>query len=336
MRKVSILAVAIATLTATAQDVHMTQMYGVPLLLNPAMTGFFNGCYRVGAFGRLQWSTVMEAYKTLGVYADSRLLEGTLPRGDALGAGLFIVNDRSGDAPFIINMAIASGAYHKSLGDHTIAVGLQIGYVNKQIGNGVLYFPNQYVENVGFNPAIPTGESIKQSIGYPDFNIGVLAYGSINRDVSYFAGLAYFHLTQPKEQFSLTTTQPYRYPSRYVLHGGVSMIMTDYWRLIPTLVFMYQARVMDILPGVTVEYELSDENFLSGSLFYRYGDAIAASVGLGLGPLSFGIASDFNIGPLSNISVASRGWGGIEFIVRYTIQCYRLSVLIQTVPCPRI
>ncbi len=319
-----------------AQDVHFTQMYSSPMWLNPAMTGFFSGCYRFGVIGRMQWSTVMEAYKTAAFYGDARLLEDRLPRGDALGAGLLLYTDRAGDAPFIINMASVSGSYHKSLGDHFIAAGFQVAVVNKQLGTGTILFPNQYVEGVGMLATVPHGERIYRSITYPDFNVGVLAYGRVSDYLSYYGGAAYFHILQPEEKFILTSEEGYRYPSRIVVHGGLSITSSDYVRIIPNFVFMYQGGAMDILPGATMEYTASDNLFYTGGLYYRYGDALALTAGMGIGPVAFGVSSDFNIGPLSNISRASRGWGGIEFTIRYTGVCYRLRFIFESVPCPRI
>ena len=37
---------------AGAQDVHYTQFYNSPLTTNPALTGVFNGSYRIGAIYR--------------------------------------------------------------------------------------------------------------------------------------------------------------------------------------------------------------------------------------------------------------------------------------------
>ena len=57
----------------TAQDVHFTQHFSSPLILNPASTGFFRGDYRVGANHKEQWPWASEAqfltYNTSSAFA---------------------------------------------------------------------------------------------------------------------------------------------------------------------------------------------------------------------------------------------------------------------------
>src|ERR1035441_5781184 len=40
---------------SSAQDIHFTQFFSNPLILNPAQTGNFNGNYRVGFNFKGQW-----------------------------------------------------------------------------------------------------------------------------------------------------------------------------------------------------------------------------------------------------------------------------------------
>ena len=51
-------------LTLQAQDVHFSQFYAAPLLVNPAQTGNFSGTARVGANYRDQWGSITVPYRT--------------------------------------------------------------------------------------------------------------------------------------------------------------------------------------------------------------------------------------------------------------------------------
>ena len=64
-----ILIVLLGTVTlAKAQvDPHFSQYYMHPLWLNPALTGAINGDYRVGVINRNQWSSITNAFSTIGL-----------------------------------------------------------------------------------------------------------------------------------------------------------------------------------------------------------------------------------------------------------------------------
>ncbi len=58
-------------LTAKAQaDPHFSQYYVYPSWLNPALTGAFDGNYRLAAIYRNQWGNISNPFSTYGVAAD--------------------------------------------------------------------------------------------------------------------------------------------------------------------------------------------------------------------------------------------------------------------------
>ena len=58
------LSVAVAN-TATAQDPNFSQFFASPLTLNPALTGKFDGVYRIAGNYRNQWPTISNAFVTV-------------------------------------------------------------------------------------------------------------------------------------------------------------------------------------------------------------------------------------------------------------------------------
>jgi hypothetical protein len=50
--------------SAQAQDPHFSQYYVYPSWMNPALTGVFDGDYRVSAIHRRQWGNVSSPYTT--------------------------------------------------------------------------------------------------------------------------------------------------------------------------------------------------------------------------------------------------------------------------------
>lgn len=324
-----------------AQDIHFSQFYSVPMNLNPAMTGFMPDCYRVGAVGRMQWNTFMESYRTVALFAEKKFLENQVGDNAFVGGGLTLYHDRSGPAPFQTNVARLSGAYLKGLGSSLfLSGGFSVDMVNKSFGDGVLYFPDQYTEGIGFDPTSPANEQrYLQSVSYVNVNAGVLVAGYLTDEISGYLGFATFNLLAPQESYlpySSASTAELQYPRRFVVHGGVSYMMSDFVRVIPNFMVFLQRGAREILFGGSVEYSPSTLMFLSGGLMYRWDDAWILTAGVKYQGITVGIAADFNIGRTGNVTPLTRGWAGIELLLRYEGVCSQLLQLLQTVPCPRL
>jgi hypothetical protein len=57
--------IILAVTSGSAQDIHFSQFYNTPILVNPAFTGFINGNYRFAALYRNQWASVTVPYQTI-------------------------------------------------------------------------------------------------------------------------------------------------------------------------------------------------------------------------------------------------------------------------------
>jgi len=58
-----------------SQDIHFSQYFNTPLIINPALTGVFGGDQRAMLAHRNQWASVASPYKTYGASFDTRLLK---------------------------------------------------------------------------------------------------------------------------------------------------------------------------------------------------------------------------------------------------------------------
>ena len=93
-----------SSLPASGQDKHFSQFYRTPMLINPGMTGVFNGDIRAIINHRDQWRSV-GLYRTSGLSYDMGLFKGKWRKG-YLGAGLVVFRDQVGD----FNLATTSAA----------------------------------------------------------------------------------------------------------------------------------------------------------------------------------------------------------------------------------
>jgi Type IX secretion system membrane protein PorP/SprF len=96
-----------------AQDPNFSQFFSSPLTLNPALTGKFDGAFRLAGNFRNQWPTINNAYVTRTASIDFGILKNRLSDIDQLGVGILGVTDRAGDGVLVTNYAGLSLAYHK-------------------------------------------------------------------------------------------------------------------------------------------------------------------------------------------------------------------------------
>src|SRR5688572_2033205 len=87
-----------------AQDPHFTQYYVYPSWLNPALTGVFDGDYRVSAIYRSQWGNVA-SFKTPGVSVDVNTNKN-------VSFGLSALRQEAGDGGYKYTTAYGSMAYN--------------------------------------------------------------------------------------------------------------------------------------------------------------------------------------------------------------------------------
>ena len=79
----------------SAQDPNFSQFFASPLTLNPALTGKFDGSFRVAGNYRNQWPTINTAFRTATASFDIAILQNKLPYNDQFGVGVMGFTDRS-------------------------------------------------------------------------------------------------------------------------------------------------------------------------------------------------------------------------------------------------
>ena len=143
MKKLLLTLLLIASLASVsfAQDPNFSQFFASPLTLNPALTGKFDGIFRVAGNYRNQWPTINNAFVTKTASADFHLLKGYLADIDRWGIGALFMNDQNGNGALTTNQFSFSTAYHKGLdedGYHQIGVGFQGSYTDKRLNVAIL------------------------------------------------------------------------------------------------------------------------------------------------------------------------------------------------------
>jgi type IX secretion system PorP/SprF family membrane protein len=318
----------ISSQIVTAQDFHLSQYDAPPLFLNPAMTGMFDGQYRIHAHYRTQWSAIAtHPFTTAGLSFDMPIKK--------FGAGIQIMNYRAGTGDYNVLSALLSVGYDLVLDkkkNHHIAVGIQGGIVQKSVNVDKLTFGNQYTSanGGGFDTGVPSGEIFTNSNFIThDINAGLLYYfAKDNARLNPFIGFSAFHLTQPNESFFANSN---KLPIRYYIHGGTKININEKIQLLPKFIYMKQINDQEFTATLLLHYFLKNsDSYLIFGPTYRSKDAAIIEVGLKKGSYTARISYDINTSKLKEVS---NHRGGFEISLTYVA---RRSKPNPYANCPRL
>lgn len=321
------LALLLSPGASRAQDFHLSQYDAPPLFLNPAMTGMFDGQFRVHAHYRTQWAAVAtKPFTTTGISFDMPVKK--------FGAGIQIMDYRAGAGDFNILSVLLSGAYDVVLDkarNHHLALGVQAGIVYKSVNLNKLTFGNQYTTagDGTFDTSIPNGETFANpKILIHDINAGFLYYyAKENVRVNPFIGFSAFHLTQPNESFYATAN---RLPIRYYIHGGIKININEKIQLLPKGIYMREVNASEYTASLLLHYYLKDDTYLIFGPTYRSHDAGIVELGIKKGQYTCRVSYDINTSSLQKVS---NHRGGFEISFTYIARRSKPNPLAN---CPRL
>ncbi len=310
------------------QDFHLSQYDAPPLFLNPAMTGMFDGHYRVHAQYRTQWAAVAsKPFTTSGISFDMPVKK--------FGVGLQIMNDRAGAGAYNVASVLLSVGYDVVFdkeNSHHLALGVQGGIRQTSFDVGKLTFANQYIGDNGgsFNSALSSGETFSNtSLTVSDFNAGALYYyAKEGVRLNPFIGFSAFHLTEPNESFIGANN---KLPMKYYVHAGTKINVNEKVQLLPKVLYMNQLNSQEITVSVLIHYYLKDaDTYLILGPTFRSKDAAILEAGIKKGRYIARVSYDFNT---STLKTASSSHGGFEISLTYTARKNKPNPLAN---CPRL
>jgi type IX secretion system PorP/SprF family membrane protein len=317
-----------------AQDVHFSQFFEAPQLVNPALTGYFVGEHRFIANYKDQWKAVGSPYKTYAFSYDMGLNKTTADAG-YLAIGAMVFADKAGDLNMSTIQGILNIGYHLRISDNqTFGAAIQGGFGQRSVDPTNAQWDNQYdVTLGGYNGALASGETQTFStFTYPDLGFGLLytVKGSETNMTSNDGfrgnfGFGVQHINQPKLKFyegSDTT----KLSSRISAHGTVSFgIPNSNLAVVPGFFYYHQGKMQEIYIGSSFRYQLKESSRYTGFIndayfslggYHRFADAAIIFAQLELNDIALGVSYDVNV---SKLRVATTGRGGLEISLRYTI-----------------
>jgi type IX secretion system PorP/SprF family membrane protein len=324
-------AIIICTHNIYSQDIHFSNFYNAPLILNPANTGNYIGNWRIIGNYRAQGNLSIGEYRTNTLAFDIPIYYYK-----QMGSvGLIFINDNSAVNTLLVNKAYLSVAHFIKVSSKSyLHMGFQFGFVHKKIGADNLSLPDQFDMSVGyFTPDMPTQEVFEnQKLSYLDLNWGFIwsrKTGKFNSEI----GIAMFHYNTPNEHFLNYQND---LSARYLTHSYFDIIFENKLYLKPKLLFTYQNRASELLFGQDFGFRFNNPNSLTdihAGAYYRGKfagnlDSFIATVGFQYKSINVGIGFDFE---LPNNEVNSYTKTAFELSVQYTRPSTNLKN--KTIPC---
>lgn len=324
------------TTESQAQDPRFSQFYAAPVLVNPAMTGVFEGRWRVNAIYRDQWASVLGTvpFRTVGLSYDMRY---RVARNDFFGFGVSALRDEVGDGHLVQNRVHLNFSYLKQMGGNRygsksqyLVAGAQLGGGQNEIQFNNFWFSEQFDLSIGGfpNTALDNRESsiigqAQRSEIFLDFNAGLLYYAVLGNNSSIYAGAAIHHLNGPNVSFFNQNTESLK--NRIVGHLGGELGFTDQLSLLPAFIFMKQGQLTSWTTGANIRYNNHDWNevalrlgvwphFASTRSSRFFAESVAVTAILELNRVNFGISYDITV---SNLREANNSRGGFELTLIY-------------------
>jgi type IX secretion system PorP/SprF family membrane protein len=342
MKKILLMMMVVLTgfsIDVGAQDPHFSQWYASPLILNPAMTGLFNGNYRFSAIYRSQWASVLSnestpLYRTYSASFDMRT-NRAFDDHDAFGVGLYFLGDKAGDLNFGTNNFGLSVAYMRALDydkKHWLSLGFQGAMTQRRIDFSKAQLGVQW-DGQQWDGTLPGFETfINDNFLFYDVSIGLLYYWLAGDRSDLYAGFSVFHLNQPQESFQ--DDGNVTVPMKFVGNIGAHFPLGERSNvdLLPKVITMIQSKFVEMNFGAEVKI-FFEKREPRGNAFYiggmyrmvggdsQFGDnalnseAFIITTAFDYQGLTIGASYDVNVSELSN---ASNTRGGFEIAIAYT------------------
>ncbi len=316
-----------------AQDLNQTNTRYFPLYLNPALTGHFQGNYRIGGTFRDQGKEFMhQGYKTINLYLDSPI-SISFGKYSWIGAGIQLYKDVAGELPFTTTGAIVNFAYHFAFDKkykNVFSIGIQYGNLIRKIDDTKIRLESDYINSGVQNDRIRFANFKKQ---FSDINIGILYRKKFNKNNFFDLGFSVYHLPKPGKNI-LLVNQP---DLRFTFHSGLRYLITERFIIKPRIIMSFSKNAYNIMPQIKTFFDLNkkkkNDNMIYAGLGYRINDAILLMFGMRYKKLDVGIAYDITV---SSAAQYNNNHGGLEIGIFKIINISKKPEINPVLHCPEL
>jgi type IX secretion system PorP/SprF family membrane protein len=309
-------------------DPHFTQYYVYPSWLNPALTGSFDGDYRISGIYRNQWGNISKPFSTIG-------LGGEYVTNNNVNIGVSLLNQTAGDGGYYFRTAYANLAYtgvrFGAAENHRIVMGLQLGMIWRGFNASKFTFGDQWDPITGYNPGTSADGFNKTKTADFDAGAGILYFDAApGKKANAYAGFSVSHLTKPKDHFSSNVNA--KLPMRYTGHAGVRLTLSDLLSVTPNVLYARQGTAEEKMAGAYVQLNAAPGTDVMLGANYRIQDAISPFVGFTHKNMVLGVSYDVNTSQLGKMAHGSNSFEiSLSFTGRRSIKTPEENFI-----CPRL
>ena len=333
---VCVITIAVSSFSVTAQDIHFSQFYGMPVLRNPGLTGLFLGDLRGTVAYRSQWTSINAPYRTMAAGVEFNVpVPQNADRWLTESLGLQVTHDVAGDSKMSKTQVMPVLNFHMPFNKETnsmLSVGFMGGLVLHSFKRSDLVFDDQFVNGT----VIGSSSHKFDYTGRTYFNGGigvVYNYGGYEQgDARYYVGGSVVNLTPNKNVKYFLDSIDMSRNVKFGFNAGGTVPTGDDTRLNFYADYFRQSGNNLLQMGAFVAYEFPQvELGLAGGVVYRWADAIVPVVNLEYKNLLIGLSYDANAN--NRLVIAGRAKNVFELLLSYK---GFLNILDTNTPCPKV
>jgi len=311
-----------------AQDIHFSQFFATPILINPANAGLENDL-DIGLIYRTQWKAIAKPFTSYGISVSG--IAGKRNKKGNLGLGLDCYYDKSGDASFAILQSGFNMAYSVKLNKYNfLSAGIKLNFNQRSINSSSFQWGQQY-DGKSYNGSLASGEQLNnlQAVTFFDVASGLnYRFKKGDKTMSsntlriFDIGISAFHIN--RANVSLYSNQLHKLPTRIMFYfmGNIGLENTNV-AILPKAYYQLQGTQQELVAGFLVSIKPVNESKVTGfvtsnifniGLLYRAKDAFIPVIQYEIKSYVIGLSYDINV---SKLTSASNARGAFEITLRY-------------------
>lgn len=324
-----LLAMSVTGAVKAQVDPHFSQYYVYPAWLNPALTGAFDGEYRVSGIYRNQWGNISSPFSTPGLSLD-------FTTDKNINFGGSVLRQTAGNGGYSYLTAYGNVAYTGArFGPNQtkrLVFGIQAGMIQRRFDRNKMTFGDQWNPITGYNPNSTSMDNLSRtSASAFDAGAGIMYFDAEpGKKSNLFAGFSVSHLTRPEDKFSGAGDA--KIPMRFTGHAGMRFTLSEVFSLTPNILYLKQGSAQEKMVGAYATYKAAPGVDVMLGANYRFEDAVSPFLGFTYKNMVIGASYDVNTSDLGKLANGSNSFEiSLSFIGKKATKTPEIEFV-----CPRL